>query len=366
MNIAVDARELAGRATGVGRYLAALLERWQAMPEARRHEWRLYTHAPIAVPDAFTRSVVSLAGTGGTQWEQWTLARALARQRPDVLFAPGYTAPFTTPCPIALTVHDVSFFAHPEWFAAREGLRRRTVTAWSARRARLVLTDSQFSAGEIVRHIGVPADKVRVIALGMDPPQAVRSAASAPRREPLVLYVGSIFARRHITTLIDTFAGWVAPRVPESQLVIVGENRLTPPADPAAVLHAYPPEIAGRVSLRSYVDEETLHDLYQRARVFAFLSSYEGFGLTPLEALAHGVPPVVLDTPVAREVYGAAARYVSDLSRHEPLGRALVEMLTSDDERRGLLARADAVLAQYDWTRTATATLRAIEEAAGV
>ena len=70
-------------------------------------------------------------------------------------------------------------------------------------------------------------------------------------------------------------------------------------------------DVQARVRFRSYVDEATLDDLYRRASVFAFLSEYEGFGLTPLEAMAHGAAPVVLDTPVAREIYGPAARYVA-------------------------------------------------------
>ena len=90
-----------------------------------------------------------------------------ARDRPDVLFAPGYTAPLTAPAPMVLTIHDVSFFAHPEWFSCREGTRRRLLTAWSARRARVVLTDSVFSKSEIVATHRARGTRVRVIPLGI-------------------------------------------------------------------------------------------------------------------------------------------------------------------------------------------------------
>jgi glycosyltransferase involved in cell wall biosynthesis len=153
--------------------------------------------------------------------------------------------------------------------------------------------------------------------------------------------------------------------VPHSRLEIVGENRLYPPGDPALALRSCPSEIAERVTVRSYVDETLLAGLYRRASVFAFLSEYEGFGFTPLEALAAGVPPVVLDTPIAREIYGDAARYVSTLRSPEPLVSALVDLLTNDAARDAVLAHADAVLARYDWTRTAASTLCALEEAAG-
>jgi len=361
VRIAVDARELAGRPTGVGRYLSELLAAWADSDDARRHEWHLVAHAapvqPIALPHAFT----VVPGAGGTHWEQWRLARHLTRDRADVLFAPGYSAPLTAPCPIALTIHDVSFAAHPEWFSAREGRRRRTLAAWSARRARVVLTDSQFSRDEIVRHLGTPRDRITVVPLGRN-----RASSIAPdaTREPLVLYVGSIFRRRHVDRLIEAFVRRVAPQVPGSRLEIIGENRMYPPQDVTAALAACPPAIAARVSVRSYVDEDTLRDVYSRATVCAFLSEYEGFGLTPLEALAAGVAPAVLDTPVAREIYGPAARYIASLDE-AAIGDALIGLLTSTDDRAAVLRHADEVLARYDWHRAAAATLAAIEGAAG-
>jgi glycosyltransferase involved in cell wall biosynthesis len=362
MRIAVDARELSGRPTGVGRYLAELLTAWAAMAEARRHEWRFFAPAAVTLPPPFAGALAQLPGAGGTLWEQTTFARALGRDRADVVFAPGYTAPLTAPAPVALTVHDVSFAAHPEWFSFREGTRRRTLTAWSARRARIVMTDTEFSRDEIRKHLGVPADRVRVIPLGVSRLVVDQRPAA---REPIILFVGSIFARRHVDRLIEVFVNHVAPAVPGSRLEIVGENRL-PAGNPAAALRGAPRDVAERVTLRAYVDEGTLSALYERASVFAFLSEYEGFGLTPLEALSAGVPPVVLDTAVAREVYGPAARYVTSLASPRPLAGALIELLTSTGARDAILSHAERVLRRYDWRTTAMATLRAIEEAAGV
>ena len=126
-----------------------------------------------------------------------------------------------------------------------------------------------------------------------------------------MLFVGSIFPRRHVDVLIDAFADAVAPRVPDSRLEIVGENRTYPPSISSRLLDAAVARCpAARSRFARTWTTTTLRDLYARASVFAFLSEYEGFGLTPLEALAAGVPPVVLDTPVAREIYGPAARYV--------------------------------------------------------
>jgi glycosyltransferase involved in cell wall biosynthesis len=202
MRIGVDARELSGHATGVGRYLQCLLREWglSAVP----HHWTLYSpDGRVAVPPGLPAEVVLVPGPGNTLWEQGALARAVRRDRPDVFLAPGYTAPLTTGVPLVVAMHDVSFVAHPEWYRWREGLRRRWLARLAARQARAVITISEFSRGEIARHLGVAADRVRVIPLGVGLSGA---AARVAAREPLVLFVGSIFSRRHLPALVDGFS----------------------------------------------------------------------------------------------------------------------------------------------------------------
>jgi alpha-1,3-rhamnosyl/mannosyltransferase len=117
----------------------------------------------------------------------------------------------------------------------------------------------------------------------------------------------------------------------------------------------------GEVTIKAYVPDAELADLYARAAVFAFLSEYEGFGLTPLEALAAGVPIVVLDTPVAREVYGDAAHYVA-LGDVRGAADVLTRLLQNPQSAASTLEQAPAVLARYSWDRCAAATLDAIEQ----
>ena len=109
--------------------------------------------------------------------------------------------------------------------------------------------------------------------------------------------------------------------------------------------------------------DDELATLYSRARVFAFLSEYEGFGHPPLEALSAGVPSVLLDTEVAREVCGEAAVYV----RNGDIGAitaALDGLLFDEDMRSRVLRTASAVLARYSWPRAAAETLAALESVA--
>lgn len=360
MRLAIDARELTGRRTGVGRYLSELLAEWHTSGVRRRHEITLYAHAtPPQLPEGWDDAVRVVPGAGGTRWEQWDFARALRAGPPDVLFAPGYTAPLACPAPVALAVHDVSFFAHPEWFSRREGLRRRQLTAWSARRAAVVLAPSAFSAAEIVRHIGLDAARIRLVYIAVRPP----ATPPPDTREPVVLFVGSLFQRRRLDVLIDAFAE-VARTRPAARLEIVGENRTTPRVDFAAAITAR--GLDGRARLRHWVDETTLDALYRQAAVFAFLSQYEGFGFTPLEAMARGAVPVVLDTAVAREIYGEAAVRVPDSPHLVADVAAVLASLLDDPAARARLRRAGMpVLAGYRWADAAARTLAHLEEAAG-
>jgi glycosyltransferase involved in cell wall biosynthesis len=363
MRIAVDARELCGQSTGVGTYLANLLAAWQRMPETASLQWRLYVPGgqspprhPVEVGGAFTWRTVP--GKPGTWWEQKALAEAVRRDGADVFFAPGYSAPLAIRAPVVLAVHDVSFFAHPEWFRWREGLRRRFITGRSARMAAVVLTISQFSSSEITRTIGIDPGRIRVIYPGV----AAAEQPDTPRavtREPIVLFVGSIFNRRRVPDLIRAFAA-VARTHAGARLELVGENRTHPREDLGALAASL--GVAGRVRLHSYASDAELLGLYRQASVFAFLSEYEGFGFTPLEALVHGVPSVVLDTPVAREIYQDAAMFVAPGDVGGTAG-ALSGLLADAGARAAVVANGRRVLARYSWAVAARETLRAIEEA---
>jgi glycosyltransferase involved in cell wall biosynthesis len=355
MRIGIDAREICGKPTGVGRHLAGLLAAWSSDPAASPHTFVLY--APQAVDTPLRGAELRVvAGAGGTRWEQLALPAAARRDRLDVFFAPGYTAPLAWKIPTVVLVHDISFVAHPEWFRWKEGLRRRLITRRSSSRAQLVLTVSEHARREIMSHFGLSPDRVRCIYPGV----ASLAHTGAAAREPLVLFVGSVFNRRHVPDLIRAFAP-IARRHAEARLAIVGDNRSYPREDLPAIVAAE--RLQTQVAIRPYVFEPELAELYGRARVFALLSEYEGFGHPPLEALGSGVPSVLFDTEVAHEVCGDAAHYVriGDLAG---ITSALNSLLFDEAARARVLSAGPAVLARYSWARAGRETLAVLEAAA--
>jgi glycosyltransferase involved in cell wall biosynthesis len=357
LHIGIDARELSGKPTGVGRYLSGVLAAWQAS-DGFRHRVSLFSPTAIdaASQSARFENAVVPAEKGGTWWEQVRLPAVAARAGVDVWFSPGYTAPLRLRVPSVVAIHDASFFAHPEWFSRREGLRRRWLSQGAARKARSVVTISEFSAGEIVRWLHVPRERIVLAPPGVWPVPPDTPVAPA---EPVVLFAGSLFNRRHIPELLTAFA-IVVNRVPAARLVLAGDNRTSPPIEPLALAKEH--GIAARVEWKRYVNDAELAHLYRQARVFVFLSEYEGFAMTPLEALAYGVPSVLLDVPVAREVYGAAARLVPlDPPR---IADALADLLVTDASRRSLLTAGDGLLRTHTWSRTGSTVIETLERAA--
>ena len=355
MRIGIDARELIGKPTGVGRHLAGLLRAWASDGAASRHTFVLYAHETITTPLRHAELRV-VPGFPGTAWEQIALPRACQQDELTVFFAPGYTAPLRMNVPIVLLVHDISFATHPEWFRWKEGLRRRLLTRWSSERATLVLTVSQSARREIISHFGLPEVRVRCIYPGV----ASLNRTSTEPREPMVLFVGSIFNRRHLPDLIRAFKP-IARDHSAARLAIVGDNRTHPDEDLEAIAAAA--GIASQVSVQPYVSDEELARLYGRARAFALLSEYEGFGHPPLEALGSGVPSVLVDTEVAREVCGDAALYVAN-GDIAGVTAALNGLLFDETVRQRVLQAAPAVLARYSWSRAASETLTALEASA--
>ena len=362
LRIGIDARELLGDATGVGRYLGELLLRWTAREDAARRRFVLY--APENLPLSLPRRRVELkiVGTGagrGTWWEQTHLRRAVRRDRLDVFFAPAYTAPLGVPVPMAVTIHDISFVAHPEWFRLREGFRRRWLTRRAAHAAAVVFTDSQFSRSEIEAAPPRGRRARRRDPTGRHRPQWARRSLDRPG---MPSYSSS--ARSSTGAGCPTSSRrlrWRRTDLVTARLVIVGGDRTWPSQDLPSIAAEH--GVEARTEFRRYAPDSELAELYGRASVFAFLSEYEGFGMTPLEALSAGVPPVVLDTAVAREVYGDAAVFVArgDLAG---TAAALRRLLTEPSSAAPILASAPSVLGRYSWDAAADRTLEHLERIA--
>lgn len=363
MRIGIDGRELFGQPTGTGRYLDNLCREWSLISTTQQFELIVYTPPPPRA-DSFPKHGTTMTqrvvpGTGNVWWEQTALASQINSDHLDVFFGPNYSLPLRIDVPSVVTLHDISFFSHPEWFGWREGFRRRWLARQSIAKAQTIITVSNFCKQELINHLNVTPKNIRVVPNGVSITQA-NSSKKPDSADQIILYVGAIFNRRNLPTLISAF-GNIAQRLPRTQLVIVGPNRTKPHQNLTELSEVN--GVADRIQFFSYVDEIELAQLYRNATVFAFLSEYEGFGMTPLEALATDVPALVGDTPVAREIYKNSVLYAQP-TNVDAVTTGLLKLLTDTRLRHHLVTNAKPVLTNLTWTRTAENTLDVLLKAA--
>ncbi len=366
LTIGIDGRELQGRPTGTGRYLRNLLRAWPAGND------RLLVYCAGRLPDdpvlGSPRVEARALGSGGERgawWAERYLSPASRRDGVDVLFGPAYTCPLTADRPRVIAVHDLSFFAWPDDFAALDGVRRRLLVGASLRAARAVLACSDFTRREIARFFPDLASKVVHVPLaGADdlPPAPSRDEARArlAARGPVIVTVGAILNRRRLPVLLRAMAH-VRRAWPHAVLEVVGDNRTHPPLAIDVLLRELALEDAVRVS--GHVNDAGLVARYAAADVAVFLSEYEGFGLPVLEAMARGVPVIASRRPALNEIFGVGALLV-DPGDEDGVAAAIDRVLGEDRLRADLVRRGLALAASCSWAETARRTRGVLAEAA--
>ena len=369
MRIGVVAYEMEGESTGAGRVLEGFLR--GALEVDPGWRFRLFFHGePFDHPLFGTEAVepVFAADRGRVvTWEQLRLPRALASAPLDRLYSPSYSLPPRLRVPGLVAMHDLSFELLPEEFGLRQRWRRRLLARHACRRAARVLVPLPRVGREIGERYGVPESHLRVVPLGVEDRflrgGAGGEAAAVVPESPYVLHLGSMLERRNLPILLAAFAQLAEER-PELSLVLAGPNRLRRPESLGRAIAQL--GLAGRVIELGYVPDSVLPDLYRRAELTFQLSSYEGYGLPPLESLACGTPAVTAPGMALDEVWpdypflcpplrgsGGEASAVADVAR-----RAL------DPEASRRVAR-EAVhrLAALSWRACAEVWLAELEGA---
>lgn len=356
LRIGIDGRAFVSPAPGIRRYTAGLVRGLLALGE------------PI--------DVVALGGPNSSALPPgighvdepphpptnlgWTLVgipRAARRAGVDVVHAPAYTAPFWSPVPTVLTIHDVSYELHPQWYPYRRDWARRTFYRCSAHAASHILTVSSFSASEITAAYRIPRERITVAPLGVDEVfEADRGDAAidlpAGVAPPYLLHVGDLHERRNLSMLADAVLA-ARHRVAGLSLVLVGSDRGVAAELRAAADRAGAP--AAVVHVRAIGDPQ-LRALYRHATAFVYPSVYEGFGLPLIEAMASGAPVIAADAASIPEVVGDAALLLDPHAR-DAWTAAIVEIACDEGRRARMRGAGLRRASQFTWLRTARLTL---------
>ncbi len=383
MRIGINALFLQKPTTGMGQHLFHLLEGLDSLDDKESQYVllsprfrRAYTVRAPQLSDRFREvEVVSALARLGENveqvwWEQAGIVRAGVREKIDILHSPYWSSPLFSPWPTVVTIHDVIQFVLPEYAWRKISRLYFGLVSRSARRAAAIITVSECSKRDIVKILGIPPERIRVIGNAVDGSfHPVRDAwllANVRERYGIgprfILYFGGFDMRKNVPRLVEAYAQLPARVRKDYQLVIAGRyQHLGHPLfpDPRATVQRL--GLDGQVVFTGQIREQDKAPLFSGATLFAFPSLYEGFGIPVLEVMACGTPVLTSNLSALPEVAGDAALLVDPYSV-EAIRDGIAALLDAP-KRRDDLARKGLERARlFTWRQVAEQTLRVYRE----
>ena len=353
MILGVNGIRLVVDRSGVARCIEALL-RFFGELEHPFNEIRVYTPRPID-PDIYLPpnavNVVLPSPLPPAGWEQITLPKAHGGK--NLLLCPSYVSPLLARCPTFL-IHHGSYEGYPQAFDWWTLSKARMIYSLSAKRATGLSTVSEYSKRDMIKFYGINADKINVVPEGVDT-NVFRPIDDAERLSdwrtkvfgedvPFVVYVGKPTERRNLSALIRAFAELKKDGVPH-KLLLVGAS--LPGTSPfRRVIDEE--NLNSEVFVLDYVTHEEMFLVYNAANLFIYPSSYEGFGMPVLEAMACGTPLITLDNTAFPEFAGGIAHLLKD-AEIQTLKEGMAAVLGDEAWQRQMSDDGPRRAAEYDW-----------------
>jgi len=352
--LGVNGIRLVGDRSGVARAIEAVLGCLAEMDQPF-DDVRVYSPRPL--PDevklpSIARSIVLQSPLPYALWEQVTLPRAHGSR--DLLFCPSYVVPLFARCP-TLLVHHGSYEGYPrafDWWTRNKTRAIYTLSSW---RATAVSTVSEHSKRDMARFYRIAPNRIQVVPEGVDTRvfrpladrEAVRrwTAMCCGADGPYLAYVGKPTERRRLTALLRAYAELRKEGAIAHKLLIAGAD--LPGTSPfrRAIAEL---GIERDVVVRGYVSHDEMPLLYNAIDLLLYPSSYEGFGMPVLEAMACGTPVIALDNTAFPEFAGGVALLLKD-GEVETLKHGMRTVLGDRALRERMAADGPKRAAAYDW-----------------
>jgi len=280
-------------------------------------------------------------------WEQTVLPFEAARYRLDVLFNPGFTAPIFAPCRQVTVFHDLQHQRHPEYFRWFDLPFWRSLLWASVHRSHRLIAVSEATRSDLLCFYRIPKERITVVHHGVEP---AFSRVDRSHTESYLLCVSTLHPHKNLPRLIRAYGR----KDRDFPLILAGLRGFHTETIEGLIEEM---GLQESVQITGWVPREELYSLYERARAFVYPSTFEGFGMPVLEALAAGIPVACADIPPLREVAGDAALYFDPLN--EDAIASAIEKVMSDASLRERLATAGPQRARpFTWERCAEQTLK--------
>lgn len=355
MRIGFDATPITDYQSGVGAYTSNLLAHLcqQIGPE---DEIVAMSHRPSTLSRQRPARAINK-----TLWMQGILPGQLRQQQIDLCHFTNSVATLFSPCPMIVTIHDMTLWLAPQHHYLRRLLAMRPLIPWVVRRAAAIIAVSQTTKADLVRILKIPPEKVHVIheapatcfrPLSLTDPSLAATRQRLRLPTQFILYVGTIEPRKNLVRLLEAFARLWHGRVIAQKLLLVGQRGWKDEAVFCAIERL---QLQAAVRYLGYVSQNDLVALYNLADLLAFPSLYEGFGLPVIEAMACGTPVLTACNSALGEIAGEAAELINPY-HVESIAAGLQTVLTSSTRRAELRSKGQARAAQFSWAYAAQQT----------
>ncbi|HPO17019.1 MAG TPA: glycosyltransferase family 1 protein [Candidatus Hydrogenedentes bacterium] len=363
MKVLINALQ-AGNRSGTGRYVTELVRALAANPEDL--ELTVVWPETEAIDDLGGHvSVIKKPAHSLRRilTDHWTIQELCARQGIDVIHYPANFGPLLPLRNVVVTVHDLSFMRHPEWFKFERALYYRWALRHTVRTVKRLIADSEATAADLVQFASAPREKIDVIPLGVHPrfrPAScetqtdVRAKYRLPER--FFLYVGTLEPRKNIPRLIEAWSSMAHDT--DADLVIAGRRGWKTQAIDTAVSRS---SFSHRIHFLEYLPDIDLPAVMSAALAFVWPSLFEGFGLPPLEAMACGTPVLTSNVSSMPEIVGEAALIV-DPEDPAAIAQGLRQLAEDKTLRKTLRDKGLTRILTFTWERSAALTLNAYRE----
>ncbi len=358
--IAIDARMI--RHSGIGRYIENLLNQFL---ELKNDEFQFQL---FGSPDLLTKYTINKNFSVYPYFapiykikEQVNYPKKYFRQY-DLLHVPHYNIPISYSGKLVITVYDLIHYLFPKGISNPIGQRyARFLLKKAVSHAHRIITISQSTKNDLIKHLHVREDKIDVIYCGSpkyhsfasDPGKIHLILKKYSMHKPYILHVGIDKPHKNVIRLIQSFGIFLQKTKSDYQLVLLGPKE---PLRQSFLKEIAKYQLESKVIVPGYISDTELAVFYKNAALFVFPSLYEGFGLPPLEAMAMDIPVISSNLSSLPETVGDAAFQINPYNTEE-MADAMEKILTDSTLRQELIEKGKRQLTRFSWEKTAHDTL---------